>query len=193
MYKSSNLKVLALKIEIKRLRLTILHRAQGRVRSPGVSSTRWRCLISRFTTHKGCEIKQYLCFNIIYQFNFILIQFLTSNKGQTLNKHKFGVRYFPKGIFPRATSQLTASQAGTSPPPHCRRLQWVGAEHCGQNRLRDRALLQLGKFHILEVATCENILGKLQIWKIYLWKVPNINGYIPLFSHFIDNRVGLAL
>ena len=72
-----------------------------------------------------------------------------------MNRYKNGVRHFSKGIFPRATSQVTISQVATSKMCNfpignflkirlgsLRRcgLQW-GAELCGQDGLSGRALL----------------------------------------------------
>ena len=103
-----------------------------------------------------------------------------------------GVRYYPKGIFPRATSQVTISQVATSQmcnfpkvrlgPLRRRRLQQVGgrvlwlgwtrkAERCSYIRLgaercgQDRlGKLPLRKLHMWEVAT----------WEKTFRKVPNI-------------------
>ena len=88
-----------------------------------------------------------------------------------------GVRYFPEGIFPKATPkyvtvspvvtfQLCNFQSGNFPkvrlgPLRRRRMQW-GAERCGWDRL---GKLSLRKFLIWEVATLENNLGKLPLEK----------------------------
>ena len=107
--------------------------------------------------------------------------------------HTMGVMYYPKGIFPRATSQVTISHVATSLMCHfpsgnfskvrlgplrprrlyggmgrALRLGWnMGAEPCGKDRLRK---LPLGNLHIWEVATRENTLGKMPLGKNPLGK-----------------------
>ena len=79
---------------------------------------------------------------------------------------KIDVSYFPKGIFPRKTSQVTISRSGNFPrlqfpkrqlpkgQVSCR-LQW-GAERCGQDRL--------GKLPIGEIPWGSCHLGKI-LWE----------------------------
>ena len=93
--------------------------------------------------------------------------------------------YFPKGIFPRATSQVTISQATTYQVCLRRSLRFLAAAlgtlaHSSRSarpphrncslRLRRYNLtfgkLSLGKLHIWKIATCKTVTWEVPVMKI---------------------------
>ena len=89
-----------------------------------------------------------------------------------------GVRYFPKGFFPRVTSKVAIFQVATSqmhnfPRGNCPKLRLGLFRHRRvQNAMGPSAArkLPLRKLHIWEVDTWKNTLGKLSLGKVPLEK-----------------------